>query len=96
MLAVAARKGWKVRQLDIKTAFLNGKADKDVYMQQAPGFVDGLGIVVKLQKYIYGLKQAPRVWCLTLCGALRDLGLKPISVDSSFWVNEDGNSLVYI
>jgi hypothetical protein len=96
MLAVAARKGWKVHQLDIKTAFLNGKADKDVYMQQAPGFIDGLGKVVKLQKCIYGLKQAPRVWYLTLCKALRDLGLKPISADSSFWVKEDGNTLVYM
>jgi hypothetical protein len=48
-------------------------------MQQAPGFVDGDGKVVKLGKSIYGLKQAPRIWYLTLCEALRDLGLKPIS-----------------
>jgi hypothetical protein len=96
MLAVAARRGWKVHQLDIKTAFLNGKADTTVYMQQAPGFVDGMGKVVKLRKCLYGLKQAPRVWYLTLCDALRDLGLKPISADSSFWVKEDNNTLVYM
>jgi hypothetical protein len=96
MLAVAARRNWKVHQIDIKTAFLNGKIDKDVYMQQAPGFVDGDGKVVKLGKSIYGLKQAPRIWYLTLCEALRDLGLKPISADSSFWVKEDGDTLVYM
>jgi hypothetical protein len=96
MLAVAARRNWKVHQIDIKTAFLNGEIDKDVYMQQAPGFVDGDGKVVKLGKSIYGLKQAPRIWYLTLCEALRDLGLKPISADSSFWVKEDGDTLVYM
>jgi hypothetical protein len=96
MLAVAARNGWKVHQLDIKTAFLNGKADTEVYMQQPPGFVDGVGQVVKLQKCLYGLKQAPRVWYLTLCKALRELGLKPVSADSSFWIKEDGDTLVYM
>jgi hypothetical protein len=73
MLAVAARNGWKVHQLDIKNAFLNGKADTEVYMQQPPGFVDGVGHVVKLQKCLYGLKQAPRVWYLTLCKGFKGI-----------------------
>jgi hypothetical protein len=96
MLAVAARRNWKVHQIDIKTAFLNGEADTTVYMQQPPGIVDGLGEIVKLQKCLYGLKQAPRVWYLTLRKALRELGLKPITADSSFWIKEDGGSLVYM
>ena len=47
-LAVAAYRGWKVHQMDIKTAFLHGTVEEDVHMRQPPGFVDGTNLVCKL------------------------------------------------
>ena len=60
-LSLAAHKGWKVHQMDIKSVFLNGYLQEHVYMQQPPGFeIERLEHkVCKLLKALYGLKQAP-------------------------------------
>ncbi|GJP85230.1 hypothetical protein CLOP_g15355, partial [Closterium sp. NIES-67] len=62
LLAIAALLGWKIRQMDIVTAFLNGIIMEEVYMKQPEGLDDGSGRVCRLKKAIYGLKQAPRAW----------------------------------
>jgi histone deacetylase 1/2 len=64
VLSIAVSKGWKLRQLDINNAFLQGTLAEDVYMAQPLGFhdPDKPEFVCKLRKAIYGLKQAPRVW----------------------------------
>ena len=61
-LSFAAHNKWQVSQFDIKTAFLHGDLDLDVYMLQPEGFEEGTGLVCKLEKSLYGLKQAPRAW----------------------------------
>ena len=64
LLAVAAREGWLVHHMDVKSAFLNGELQEEVYVRQPPGFVAAghEGKVLKLQKALYGLRQAPRAW----------------------------------
>src|SRR3954465_3659428 len=64
LLSLAASHGLLVRQMDVKTAFLNGELDEKIYMEQPDGFVlDGQeGKVCKLLKSLYGLKQAPKQW----------------------------------
>lgn len=62
ILALAASKQMKLQQFDVKTAFLNGDLEEDVYMSQPIGFDDGSGRVCKLSKSLYGLKQASRCW----------------------------------
>ena len=64
LLSLAASHGLLVHQMDVKTAFLNGELDEEIYMQQPDGFVvDGQeGKVCKLLKSLYGLKQAPKQW----------------------------------
>ncbi|KAK8597150.1 hypothetical protein V6N12_065626 [Hibiscus sabdariffa] len=60
LLAIAAFHDYEIWQMDVKTAFLNGKLEEDVYMTQPEGFVtpENAGKVCKLQRSIYGLKQA--------------------------------------
>ena len=96
LLSVAAQRGWQVLQLDISTAFLNGDIDTLVYMQQPPGFAEGENLVCKLNQSLYGLKQAPRCWYEKLKGALADLGFRPVSADSSFWVSDVHPAIVYL
>ena len=62
LLSLAASHGLLVHQMDVKTAFLNGEVNKEIYMQQSDGFViDGQERkVCRLLKSLYGLKQAPK------------------------------------
>jgi hypothetical protein len=63
-LAYAAHRGFKVHQMDVKSAFLNGKLKEEVYVKQPPGFESEKypNNVYFLDKALYGLKQAPRAW----------------------------------
>lgn len=64
VLALAAQKGWKVFQLDVKSAFLNGYLQEEIYVEQPEGFaITGQeNNNYLLKKAFYGLKQAPRAW----------------------------------
>ena len=63
-LAYAAHKKFKVFQMDVKSTFLNGELEQEVYVEQPPGFVDSQfpNHVYRLDKALYGLKQAPKAW----------------------------------
>ncbi|GKC71567.1 retrovirus-related pol polyprotein from transposon TNT 1-94 [Tanacetum coccineum] len=67
-LAFATYMNFKVYQMDIKSAFLNGKLKEEVYVKQPPDFKSSEfhAYVYKLGKALYGLKQAPRAWYETL------------------------------
>jgi len=49
-------------QLNVKSAYLNGKLMEEIYMKQPPGFSDGSRHVCQLQQALYGLKQARYTW----------------------------------
>lgn len=63
-LALAAQRHWTVHQFDVKSAFLNGELNEEVYVEQPAGFtIKGFeDKVYQLRKALYGLKQAPRAW----------------------------------
>ena len=64
MLAIATFYDYVIWKMDVKTAFLNGFLEEELYMMQPKGFVDpkGANKVCKLQRSIYGLVQASRSW----------------------------------
>ena len=62
VLAVAASKRWVVHHMDVKSAFLHGDQEEDIYMRQPERYIEDTSLVCKLRKYIYGIKQFPRAW----------------------------------
>ena len=64
LIAIAAIFDLKIHQMDVKTAFLNGDLEEEIYMDQPEGFVESgqESKVCKLIKSLYGLKQAPKQW----------------------------------
>ncbi|KAK1359193.1 hypothetical protein POM88_043667 [Heracleum sosnowskyi] len=89
-LAYAAHKKFKVFQMDVKSAFLNGELEEEVYVEQPPGFIDPKypDHVYRLDKALYGLKQAPRAWYETLALFLLESGFKRGVIDKTlFYLN---------
>ena len=96
LLAIVADRDMELHQLDVKTAFLNGEVDEDLYMQQPPGYVQGVNLVCKLHKSLYGLKQAPRAWYTKLKHELEKMGFRPTDADPGLFVRADGDDTVFL
>ncbi|KAH9681187.1 hypothetical protein KPL71_026873 [Citrus sinensis] len=64
IISLAAQNKWKIFQMDVKSAFLNGFIEEEVYIEQPLGYVvkGHEDKVLRLKKALYGLKQAPRAW----------------------------------
>ncbi len=63
ILALAAIKDMEIHQMDVKTAFLNGDFEEEIYMEQPEGFTQKEEhLVCKLHKSLYGLKRSPKAW----------------------------------
>ena len=99
LLALAALEDWEIHQMDVKSAFLNGLLDEEIYMEQPQGFVDPdhPNKVCLLHKAIYGLKQASRAWNLQFHGVLLDLGFARTHSDAGVYHRQDdGGTLIII
>ena len=64
IIVLVAQRQWKIHQMDVKSAFLNGPLDEEVYVKQLLSFIQSgkEEKVYKLIKALYGLKQTPRAW----------------------------------
>ena len=76
ILALVTHFDLELQQMDVKTAFLNGDLEEEVYMKQLEGFSskEGKHFVCKLKKSIYGLKQASRQWYYKFHGVSTSFG----------------------
>jgi hypothetical protein len=93
LFAIAAAYDLEIEQMDVKTAFLYGDIDVEVYVEQPDGFNESgqSDKVCKLRKALYGLKQSPRVWYFTLTTYLESLGFKPLTSDNCIFFDSKGN-----
>jgi hypothetical protein len=98
LLAMANHFNWEIRQADFKSAYLNGKLDEEIYMEQPPGFAEPgkEDYVCRLLKSIYGLRQAGRVWYDALCKLLYSLGFKRASYDHALFTRIQGESIIFL
>eukprot|EP00253_Pinus_taeda_P025727 PITA_25727 len=97
-LALSSFQKFKVYQMDMKYAFLNGDLEKEVCIEQPDGFIVGNDpkFVCKLKKALYGLKQAPRAWYYHLDKYLHQQGFSKGSVDSNLYIKIDNDKLLIL
>ncbi|GJU22032.1 putative ribonuclease H-like domain-containing protein [Tanacetum coccineum] len=97
-LAFASYMGFIVYQMDVKSAFLYGKIDEEVYVSQPPGFVDPKypKKVYKVVKALYGLHQAPRAWYATLSTFLLKNGYRRGTICKTLFIKKDKHDIVLV
>ena len=84
--------------MDVKTAFLNGDLEEEVYMKQPEGFSSDSGehLVCKLNKSIYGLKQASRQWYLKFHGIISSFGFDENPMDQCIYHKVSGSKICFL
>ena len=97
-MAIAAEMGWRINQMDVKTTFLNGIQEEEVYIEQPQGFeVSPRDThVCRLQKALYGLKQAPPAWYSRINTYLQDLGFEKSEADLNLYYLVDGEDPIIL
>ena len=97
-LAYAAHMKFKVFQMDVKSAYLNGELEEEVYVEQPPGYVDPRypDYVYRLDKALYGLMQAPRAWYETLAQFLIESGFTRGTIDKTLFYLKNGKDLLLV
>jgi hypothetical protein len=86
LLAIVAQQYLELHQLDVKTTFLNGELEEEIYMQHPQGYEQGgPNTLCRLLRALYGLQQVPRAWHRCLKKVLEDLEFVASSVDAALF-----------
>ncbi|GJR58160.1 putative ribonuclease H-like domain-containing protein [Tanacetum coccineum] len=90
--------GFLVYQMDVKSAFLYGTIEEEVYVTQPPGFKDPdhPDKVYKVVKALYGLHQAPRAWYETLANYLLSNGFKRGKIDQTLFIKKQKGDILLV
>ncbi|GKA59938.1 reverse transcriptase [Tanacetum coccineum] len=96
LISQSAQNGWKIYQMDVKSAFLNGVLDEVVYIEQPPGYakVGEETKVLKLKKALYGLKQAPRAWNTRIDSFLKRMGYVQCPYEHALYIKQVENRVL--
>ncbi|KAI3677759.1 hypothetical protein L6452_37027 [Arctium lappa] len=97
-LAYASYMNFKVYQMDVKSAFLYGSIEEEVYVCQPPGFEhpNYPDRVYKLKKTLYGLHQAPRAWYDTLSSYLLENGFERGVIDKTLFIKRKKKDILLV
>ena len=96
VLAVGVLNQMYFHQLDVKTAFLYGELEEDLYMEVPDGMKAEPNSILKLQKSLYGLKQSPRCWNTKFNQVLIQLGFVRSSHDYCLYTRIKGQHIMYL
>lgn len=96
LLSHAMNKDWKIKQLDIPTAFLNGKLDSEVYLKVPEGVTTEEGKVLKLNRGLYGLKESPKCWNRRFDEFAQKNGLKRSNNDFCFYIDKNAWLVIFV
>ena len=98
LIALAAVYGLEIHQMDVKTAFLNGELEEEIYIEQPEGFVvpGKEKKVCKLIKSLYGLKQAPKQWHAKFDQTMLSNGFKINECDKCVYIKDTPNQEVIL
>ncbi|GJQ97236.1 retrotransposon protein, putative, ty1-copia subclass [Tanacetum coccineum] len=98
LIAIAAYYDYEIWQMDVKTAFLNGRLDEDIYMEQPEGYVNPKypNRVCKLQRSIYGLKQASRQWNKRFDEEIKKFGFTQNRDEPCVYRKASGSNVVFL
>jgi hypothetical protein len=98
ILAYACSKNIKVYQMDVKSTFLNGDLEEEVYIEKPEGFQlsENENYVCRLKKALYGLKQAPRAWYSRLDRYLQQQGFRKGNADNNLYIKVNQDSILLI
>ena len=97
-LSVAIQRGYTVHQMDVRTAFLHGNIDEDVFIHPPVGSEIRLepGQALKLKKGLYGLKQAPKLWYTKWKEVMEKLGMTALITDKCVFRKKELWILLYV
>jgi hypothetical protein len=98
ILSIVASFDLEVEQMDVKTTFLHGDLEEEIYMKQPEGFVvkGKKELVCKLKKSLYGLKKSPRMWYQKFDTYILGLGFVRSRVDHCVYSKQVGNHFIYV
>ncbi|GJU25639.1 retrotransposon protein, putative, ty1-copia subclass [Tanacetum coccineum] len=98
IIAIAALRNLEIHQMDVKTAFLNGDLEEEIYMNQPEGFIapGQEGKVCRLVKSLYGLKQAPKQWHQKFDHTMLESGFKINECDKCVYVKDTSAGYVIL
>jgi hypothetical protein len=98
IMALVAHFNFELHQMDVKTAFLNGSLEEEVYMKQPEGFCssEGENLVCKLNRSIYGLKQASRQWYLKFHEVITSFGFEENVMDQCIYQRVSGSHICFL
>lgn len=96
LFALAALENWYLHGVDVKTAFLYGDLEEEIYMEQPEGFKDPRhpNQVWRLKRALYGLKQASRSWWKAMSESMKSLGFTKITADGGVFVKTTNGKTV--
>ena len=99
LLVIGATLNLKIHQMDVKTAFLNGDIDTELYVRQPQGYEQYNGkneLVCKLRKGLYSLKQAARLWNRKIDKYLHDNGFNQCTTDPCIYTRRTTSGTTYL
>ena len=96
LLSYCCQNSLLIQQMDVETAFLNGKIKSKVFVKQPEGYEDETKRVCMLNKALYGLRESPRVWYECLDNYLSSLGFEKSEHDYYLYTLKERDEIIYL